>query len=180
MEAGGAVGGGGKAKVPGYRVGGKPGTADKSTNGGYNGEVVASFLGMAPMDDPQISVLVTVDEPSCDVVSGSVTAAPCAREIMENVLRYLDLRPEYTAEEQKALKSDYTTVPDLSGQSLSDAIGILAGKELGYKLTQADLAAAAGEDEGGNGSVEEFCVADQYPKAGETAKKGTAVYLYKE
>mgnify|MGYP000430423896 CR=1 FL=1 len=90
-------GGAGTAKVEGYKVGGKTGTANKpkENGGGYSEETYSSFLGMAPMDDPQVAILVIVDNPK-GVKYGSQTAAPGAKMILEDTLRYMDLQPQLT------------------------------------------------------------------------------------
>lgn len=163
-----AEGGGGKAKVAGYRIGGKTGTADKpSATGGYSEDTYSSFIGMAPMDDPKFVILVVVDSPK-GIQFGSTTAAPIAKEFMENALPYLGINPKYTKEEEKALKSEYVYVPDVKGKSYSDAIGILGKYGLEYQATpkQSD--------------DEDFIVVEQYPKAGKKIKKGGKVYLYRE
>lgn len=58
-------GGGGNARIAGYRVGGKTGTANKinAGTGKYGKDYYSSFIGMAPMDDPQVSILVIADSP---------------------------------------------------------------------------------------------------------------------
>ena len=60
-------GGGGNAKIAGYRIGGKTGTANKAKNGKYTSDTFSSFVGMAPMDDPKIAVLVVNDTPKGDI-----------------------------------------------------------------------------------------------------------------
>lgn len=161
-------GGGGNAKIAGYRIGGKTGTADKpSASGGYSSDTYSSFIGMAPMDDPQFVILVVVDSPE-GVQFGSSTAAPIAKEFMENALPYLGINPKYTEEEEKELKSEYVYVPDVTGKSSSDAIGILEGSGLEYKVMPK------------TDSEKAFTVVDQYPKAGKKIKKGGTVYLYRE
>lgn len=161
-----AEGGAGTAKVEGYRVGGKTGTANKAKNGGYSEQTYSSFIGMAPMDDPQVAVLVIVDNPK-GVKYGSQTAAPGAKLILEDTLRYLDLQPKYTDEEKEELSKDQVTVPDLVGEGLEDAIGILGGDGLEYKAS-------------GGTQDESFVVQDQYPKAGEKIDRGGTVYLYRK
>lgn len=161
-----AEGGAGTAKVEGYRVGGKTGTANKAKNGGYSEQTYSSFIGMAPMDDPQVAVLVIVDNPK-GVKYGSQTAAPGAKLILEDTLRYLDLQPKYTEEEKEELSKDQVTVPDLVGEGLEDAIGILGGDGLEYKAS-------------GGTQDESFVVQDQYPKAGEKIDRGGTVYLYRK
>ena len=68
---------------------------------------------MAPMDDPQFVILVVVDSPK-GIQFGSTTAAPIAKEFMENALPYLGVNPKYTEEEEKALKSEYVYVPNVN------------------------------------------------------------------
>ena len=161
-------GGGGNAKIAGYRIGGKTGTADKpDETGGYGSDTWSSFIGMAPMDDPEFVVLVVVDSPQ-GVQFGSSTAAPVAKDFMENALPYLGINPKYTEEEEKELKSEYVYVPDVTGKSYSDAIGILGSYSLEYKVTPK------------TSSKKDFRVVDQYPKAGKRMKKGGKVYLYRE
>jgi stage V sporulation protein D (sporulation-specific penicillin-binding protein) len=167
MESVVSEGGGGNAKIAGYRVGGKTGTAYKVKNGKYTDDVCASFVGMAPMDDPQVAILLIVDNPK-GVKYGSITAAPGAKVILENVLRYLNVKPVYTAEEKKANSSHTTTVPDVTGESYSEAIGILGGSDLKYIVSP--------EMTGNN----DFIIKDQYPKPGEEVAVDEVVYLYRE
>lgn len=159
-------GGAGTVKIEGYRVGGKTGTANKVKNGGYSDDTYSSFIGMAPMDDPQVAVLVIVDSPK-GVKYGSTTAGPGAKMILEDTLRYLDLQPKYTKKEKKAMNENQVTVPDLTGEGLEDAIGKLAGVSLEYKAS-------------GGTQDEDFIVQDQYPKAGTKIEKGGTVYLYRK
>lgn len=85
-------GGGIKAKISGYRIGGKTGTANKAFNGGYSEDTYSSFVGMAPIEDPRISILLIIDNPK-GVKAGSLTAAPGVKEILENTLRYMKMKP---------------------------------------------------------------------------------------
>lgn len=84
-------GGVGTAKIKGYRIGGKTGTAQqpKKDGSGYSNKTWSSFIGMAPMEDPEIAVLVITDNPK-RVRYGSQTAAPCGRLIFKEILRYLE------------------------------------------------------------------------------------------
>jgi len=86
----GADGTGKKAVPVGYRVGGKTGTAQKPNGrGGYSrGKYDAVFAGLAPIDDPQLVIVVMVDEPKKSIYGGQV-AAPVFRHIAESVLPYL-------------------------------------------------------------------------------------------
>ncbi len=114
------------AYIPGIRIGGKTGTSEKIVNGKYSDELAyASFVAIAPVDDPLITVLVVVDEPK-DTNYGSQTAAPIAKDIMDDTLRYLGVEPEipeYTRE---------VKVPNLMGKPLSKAIKILEASGLSY------------------------------------------------
>lgn len=161
-----AKGGAGTAKVSGYRVGGKTGTANKAKNGGYSQQTYSSFIGMAPMDDPKVAVLVIVDNPK-GVKFGSQTAAPGAKLILEDTLRYLELQPKLTKKEKEELNKDQVVVPDLVGEGLEEAIGILGGLSLKYKAS-------------GGVQDESFVIKDQYPKAGEKINKEGTVYLYRK
>lgn len=164
-----AKGGAGTAKIEGYKVGGKTGTAQKPRgNGkvGYSNETYSSFIGMAPMDDPQVAVLVIADNPK-GIKYGSQTAAPGAKLILKNTLRYLDLQPKLTREEKNQLNKDQVTVPDLTGEGLEEAIGILGGLSLNYEAS-------------GGSRDETFLIRDQYPKAGSKIKKDGTVYLYNQ
>ncbi|WP_202708605.1 penicillin-binding transpeptidase domain-containing protein [Sporosalibacterium faouarense] len=83
------------AALPGYGVGGKTGTADKVIDGRYaDGKVYSSFVALAPINNPELAVLVIVDEPQGDTF-GSVTAAPAVHDILRDTLRYLDIRPVF-------------------------------------------------------------------------------------
>ncbi len=84
------------AQIPGYRVGGKTGTAEKLVNGVYTNQNIASFVGMAPIDDPKIVVAVVIDEPSFATRYGGLSAAPPFAEVMEAALHRLGVAPSGT------------------------------------------------------------------------------------
>lgn len=89
-------GSGRNAYIPGIRVGGKTGTSEKLVDGQYSSDAVySSFFGFAPVDDPEIVVLVIADEPK-DVHFGSVVAAPAVKEILESTLKYRGIKPNFT------------------------------------------------------------------------------------
>ena len=86
---------GGRAGVDGYRVGGKTGTADKlGEDGTYTDITRASFVGLAPIDDPKLVVAVMVDEPAWEFRTGGQAAAPVFAEIMEQGLHRLGVTPD--------------------------------------------------------------------------------------
>jgi stage V sporulation protein D (sporulation-specific penicillin-binding protein) len=149
-------GSGKNAQVPGYRVGGKTGTAQKYDSNGNikQGKHIASFVGIAPINDPELVVLVVVDEPEVAVDFGSVIAAPVAQQILESSLHYLGIQPTEAVAEQTA------QVPSVVGQSIGDAVDALT--QAGFKV---DALAETG------------VVTAQYPKADTQSVQGATVIL---
>ena len=82
-------GGGSKGAVEGYAVGGKTATSEKLPRG--NGKYIASFIGFAPVDDPEVIAMCIVDEPT-GIYYGGTVAAPVIRELYENILPYLNIK----------------------------------------------------------------------------------------
>ena len=108
-------------QVAGYRIGGKTGTADK-----VGGNVIVSFVCFAPADDPQVMMLLTLDEPNKwtgTYVSGGNMVAPIANSVMSEILPYLGIEPSYTAEE---LVGADKTVPNVIGLGKDAAVEKLA------------------------------------------------------
>ncbi len=149
-------GSGKNAAIPGYRVGGKTGTAQKYGEDGKvaEGRLIASFIGFAPADDPEFVCLILVDEPQVGVIFGSTVAAPFVKQVMEETLRYAGYLPEGGDEG--------VSVPDLSGLTIAEAQRRL--KELGLTATFQD--------------AETELVTAQAPLAGATVMKGSGVLLY--
>ena len=90
-----ASGGGGKASVRGYRIAGKTGTAQKVNEDGWGyseGKYIASFCGFAPVESPQVALLVMIDEPY-GVFYGGQIAAPVAGRIFSQIFRYMRIEP---------------------------------------------------------------------------------------
>lgn len=104
LEAGVKEGTGRKSKVPGYRMGGKTGTAEKinpSTGQRWSGKYVVSFIGCVPIDDPQLVIYVVIDEPNVPDQSTGGYSQIIARKILQEILPYLNIYPteEVTEEE---------------------------------------------------------------------------------
>lgn len=151
-----AVGGAKNARIPGYRIGGKTGTAQVYKDGRIVRNVhIGSFLGFAPADDPRIALLVIVDEADTPVDYGGTTAAPFARQILEDVLPYLGYQPD------EGEDSEPVQVADVIGLPLWEARKTLSA--LGLKVL----------DDGGSGSV-----TAQMPSAGATLRTGGQMMLY--
>jgi len=82
-----------RARIDGFTVAGKTGTAQKPIKGGYSDDAnIASFAGLVPAEDPQLSIIVVVDEPQPEHTGGRV-AAPVFKEIADQAVRYLDIPP---------------------------------------------------------------------------------------
>ena len=115
------TGTGKNGQVAGYRIGGKTGTADK-----VGGNVIVSFVCFAPADDPQVMMLLTLDEPNKwtgTYVSGGNMVAPIASSVISEILPYLGIEPSYTAEE---LVGADKTVPNVIGLGKDAAVEKLA------------------------------------------------------
>lgn len=150
-------GGGRNAYIEGYRVGGKTGTAQVYVDGVVSTDThIGSFIGFAPMDDPQIAVMVVVDSADVAVDYGSVTAAPFAKEILERSLNYLGIAPVTDAEPLKTV-----TVPDSRGMTVEDAQKALQAVNLQSVLSGAGT-----------------WVVDQLPAAGAQMQEGSLIMLY--
>lgn len=109
-------GGGSKAGVEGYAIGGKTGTAQKYVNGGIaQGKYVSSFIGFAPADDPKYAVLMIVDEPQGYMYYGSLVAAPYAGRVFKSIFEYEGIEPTL------AEKKEYISMPDVIGKPAADA-----------------------------------------------------------
>ncbi|QNL45875.1 PASTA domain-containing protein [Oscillibacter hominis] len=149
-----AEGTGKNGQVAGYRIGGKTGTADKT--GDKNKDVVVSFVCFAPADDPQVMMLITMDSPSRTTgtyVSGGQMVAPTSSSIMSEILPWLGINPDYSAEEM--VGSD-TTVPNVVGSTLDQAKEKLAGfhiKTVGNGETVTDQTPVGGAIVPGNATV---------------------------
>lgn len=152
--------------IPGYKVAGKTGTAQKAEGGVYvSGKFVSSFCGFAPANDPKIAVLVVIDEPGGAQHFGGVIAAPVARSIIYDTLRYLDVKPQFTEEEQKLMQKPIVKVPEVRNMTLSDAIKELAKSKLKYSVEA--------EYEHNMQST----ILDQTPKPGADINEGSIVIL---
>ena len=114
-------GSGKNAYIPGYKVGGKTGTAQKygEDHQILQNKHISSFIGFAPADDPQVIVLFMVDEPVADIDYGSIIAAPYVKMILEDTLMYWETPREYTEEE--LARADFVTVPDVTGMDADEA-----------------------------------------------------------
>lgn len=142
------------AKIEGYYVGGKTGTAQKYDEYGRvsAGSYICSFIGFAPADDPQYLCLILVDEPHVGSIFGSTVAAPFVRRVLSEILPYSGIQPSHL--------SETVTVPNVLGLTTEEAnkelakVGLIGFYECSDEVTL------------------------QLPAAGETVVKGSSVLLY--
>ena len=156
-----AQGTGKNGQVAGYRIGGKTGTADKTETRNTTKEIVVSFMCFAPADDPQYIMLLTMDTPSRTTgtyPSGGNMVAPTASQIMAEILPYLGIEPDYTAEE---LAGADAAVPNVVGKTAADAKTVLESAGFSCKTV-------------GNGET----VTDQTPAGGAIVPNNANIILY--
>ncbi|HIS44297.1 MAG TPA: PASTA domain-containing protein [Candidatus Scatomorpha merdigallinarum] len=150
------------AYVAGYRIGGKTGTSTKTTQEiAGTKEYIVSFLGVAPADDPQIALLVLLDNPSSEsgiYVSGGQMAAPVVGKMLADILPYMGIEPEYSDTELMAMDR---AAPDVTGLSLDEARAKLSDSSLSWRVV-------------GSGNT----VTSQLPAANSVIASGSEVLLY--
>ncbi|MBQ2847394.1 MAG: PASTA domain-containing protein [Clostridia bacterium] len=156
MEAVVTSGTGKNAYVAGYRVAGKTGTSQKL---GKTGEYVASFGCFAPADDPEIAVLILVDEPVGQINGGQI-CTPVAAQVVEKTLEYMGVERQYTDKEIELLD---TNAPNLVGSSVNDAKAMLKGEGFEVKVV-------------GNGET----VLNQMPAYNQAMPRNGIIVLYTE
>lgn len=149
-----SIGTGKNAYVAGYHVAGKTGTSEKI---GIEGAYIASFAGFAPADNPEISILIAIDEPPGEHGGGAV-AAPIASMLLEKIMTYLNVEPQYEDDELSNISS---VAPSLVGKSVGDA------KVSAAKFTVKVV---------GSGTK----VISQTPAAGQQMRTGGVIVVYTE
>jgi len=153
------------AQVAGFSIGGKTGTSEKidvlDENGQPTLDKIVSFVGIAPMEDPEYIVLVALDTPSRQTgiyISGGVMAAPTVGAVMADILPYLGVERHFSEEDAA---SRTVVLEDLTGFSQKDAEKYLKSASLSAKII-------------GQGDT----VTDQIPSPGESVPGGSQVLLY--
>ena len=117
------------AFVSGYHVAGKTGTSEKL--GTSNDAYIASFAGFAPCDDPEISVVIVIDDPKGANYSGGVIAAPVAGEVIEKTLAYPGVEPTYSEGEMASMSA---AMPNFTGMSVNEAKTLLDDYEYTVRI----------------------------------------------
>lgn len=152
------------AYVAGYHVGGKSGTSEKLdllAQDETNKKYISSFVGVAPANDPQIAVLIVLDEPEdpeMGTYSGSRLAGPTVGAVISETAKILGIEPDYSEDE---LSRTTIVCPNLVDRGVQEAIVALNKEGLDYTLV------------GGGGTV-----LGQYPQAGTQVPRGGKVVLY--
>ena len=153
-------GGSNKSYIEGYHIGGKTGTAQKvnSVTGGYeSGKYISSMAAMAPVDSPEITAFVSIDEPSNGAYYAGVVTAPLMKILLTDIFNYMDseFSEDYNAEVRDVL------IPEIRGKSIEEAKKILKDVNLEYNIE-------------GSGEI----VTNTQPYPGYTVKEGTKITIY--
>ena len=145
--------------VAGYSVGGKTGTSTKlgESKEGEGDKYIVSFAAIAPSDDPEIAMLIIVDEPNQDLGGGAL-CAPIAAQVTQEAMNVLGIEPKYDEKEMKNLSKE---TPNVVGKSLDDAKAALKENNLNYVVIG-----------------DESTVTRQCPSGADAIPNGGTVYLY--
>ena len=155
------------AYMAGYRIGGKTGTSEKRDE--TTGDLICSFMGFAPVDNPKVLVLLAYDSPAQSVpgssytpsgtyISGGNISAPMAGQLIADILDYMGVEKQYTTEE---LEVADTTMINVTGYELTVAKGLLTDRGIRCRTV-------------GSGNT----VTGQLPKSGVTIPGSSTVILY--
>ncbi len=147
------------AYVSGYSVAGKTGTSTKlgETSENEDDKYIVSFAAIAPVDDPQIAMIILADEPNEDLGGGAI-CGPIAASVVESAMDALGIEPTYSDD-----TDDTVTTPGLVGSTVSDAKSTLTNSNLKYKIV-------------GDGDT----IVSQNPGASTSISKNSVVVLYTE
>jgi stage V sporulation protein D (sporulation-specific penicillin-binding protein) len=145
--------------VAGYSVGGKTGTSTKlgESKNGEGDKYIVSFGAIAPSDDPEIAMLIIVDEPNQDLGGGAL-CAPIAAQVTQEAMNVLGIEPKYNDSEMKDLSKQ---TPNVVNKSLDEAKKTLEENNLNFVVV--------GDDS---------TVTRQCPSGADTIPNGGTVYLY--
>ncbi len=162
MESVVSEGTGKNAKVAGYRIGGKTGTSEDGVN---TNKYVTSFCGVAPIDNPQVVVLVTLYNPTGEGGhQGGGVAAPVGGQIFSEILPYLEVNKEILEEDEEEIINQIQ-VPDIMGKTLEEAKQILKENNLEMYLENEEV------------DMENTYVKNQIPSSGITVNEQSKVVI---
>ena len=162
MESVVSEGTGKNAKVEGYRIGGKTGTSEDGVN---TNKYVTSFCGVAPIDNPQVVVLVTLYNPTGEGGhQGGGVAAPVGGQIFSEILPYLEVNKQVLEEDEEEIIHQIQ-VPDIMGKTLEEAEQILKENNLEMYLENEEV------------DMENSYVKNQIPSSGITVNEQSKVVV---
>ncbi len=142
--------------IEGYHIAGKTGTAEKVVGGKYGeGKYISSFVGMAPANDPKVTVMITVDEPGNGEYYASQVAVPYAKLLFTGIFNYLD-----SASSNEKIAKDII-IPEVRNMKVADAEKTLKDKGLDFNI---------------DGDEEKVVSMTPYP--GSSVKEGSKITLY--
>jgi len=146
--------------MEGYHIGGKTGTAQKVIGGKYqDGTYISSFVGMAPVSDPKVTIMVTIDEPRKDgTYYASQVAVPPAKTLFSDIFNYLN--SQFSAENIGQITRD-VVIPEIRGMKIADAKKTLKDSKLDCNV---------------DGNGESVVAINPYP--GYSVKEGSKITLY--
>lgn len=122
---------GNKTYIPGFRIGGKTATSEKLPR--RSGKYIASFCAFSPAENPQVIALVLIDEPQ-GVYYGGQVAGPVMKELLENILPYMNIEKKYTEKELKMEETQEITVPNLINFDINDAKNLLNEQKINFEI----------------------------------------------
>lgn len=155
-------GGGKKAFIEGYTIGGKTGTAQKVIDGRYGPQkYISSFAGMAPAEKPQITLFVSIDEPDPSNYYAGQIAAPVAQQVFNDIFNYLSIKGNASDKDIAESLKKNIVIPEIRGLKKEEALKVLKEQKLDYNIDQ-------------KGSY----ITDINPKPGYTVKEGSKIILY--
>ncbi len=145
--------------IEGYHIGGKTGTAQKVINGRYQeGAYISSFVGMAPVSDPKVTIMVTIDEPSNGVYYAAQVAVPPAKTLFSDIFNYLNSK---FSDENGGQITREVVIPEVRNMKIADAKKVLKDAKLDFNVD-------------GDGDA----VVNMTPYPGYSVKEGSKINLY--
>ena len=145
--------------MEGYHIGGKTGTAQKVENGTYSSsKYLSTFVGMAPVDDPKVTIMVSVDEPGTGVYYAGPVCTPYAKTLFTDIFNYME--GKFSTENASSIVKE-VTVPELRGKGVEEAKKIIREQKLEVEIV-------------GDGSY----IKSMTPFPGYAVKEGSKITLY--
>ncbi|WP_426348275.1 stage V sporulation protein D [Alloiococcus sp. CFN-8] len=149
------------ARIEGYHIAGKTGTAQKVIDGKYaEGKYVSTFVGMTPVDNPELTIMVTIDEPSAGPYYAGEVAAPVANEVLNNIFNYLTLKSGEDGDGFGDNLLKEVVIPEIRGMKKEEALENLKKEGLNSTFK-------------GDGNI----VSSISPVPGNSVKKGTEIVI---